>query len=123
MRGLPISTFFGSHALTALSLQLFQSVEIFHPDTGDLTNTLIIGRVKTIHVRNDVVAERYIQAVGEVTKTVDAAKYQVVSRMGDVTYAAIGPMLRLSRPVWMKDQETIEETLKRNGVAQPKAAL
>ena len=72
-------------------MQLFQSVDISHPDNGITTTTLILGLVKKIHIRNDVLNEK---------GTVDPACLKPVSRMGDITYARLGDGFRLPRPSW-----------------------
>ena len=94
-------------------LQLFHTVDIIHPTTGKHTTNLILGLVKKIHVRNDVVLERHSATAGDITKTVDATKYNVVARMGDITYTASAPFFRRPRPAWANDKETIEEAVKK----------
>ena len=71
--------------------QLFQAVDIIHPDTGKQTATLVLGHVKYIHVRNDVLNERGI---------VDPLKFKPITRLGDISYANFGAIYRIPRPQW-----------------------
>jgi hypothetical protein len=66
-------------------------VELNPPGSTVVTQTIMFGLVKKIHVRNDVMTE---------TGNVDPALLRAVSRMGDITYARVGEGFRLPRPVW-----------------------
>ena len=76
--------------------QLYQAVDITHPDTGAHTTSLILGLVKYIHVRTDVLNERGL---------VDLAALRPVGRGGDITYTRVGDAFRLSRPAWSDEAE------------------
>jgi len=80
----------------SMECELYETIDIKHPETGVSTTTLILGLVKYIHVRNDMLNER---------GNVDPAKYKVVGRMGDITYTRVQEGFRLPRPVWSKDEE------------------
>lgn len=67
------------------------------------TTTLILGLIKQIHVRKDVLNERGI---------IDLTKYKPIARMGDVTYAKVGDAFRLPRPFWKDEEKKIEAALK-----------
>lgn len=82
--------------------QLFQAVDIIHPETKLCTATLVIGLVKMIHIRNDV----YNQEDGEI----DTRNYQVVSRLGDA-YARLGDGFKLPSGNWKRDQHDIKKAL------------
>ena len=56
-----------------------------------MTGTLILGRVKMIHVRHSVLNDK---------GTVDADKLRPVSRLGGVTYGRLGDTFDLPRPSW-----------------------
>ena len=71
--------------------QLYQAIELKNPDTGAHTGTLILGLVKQVHVRNDVLDAKGV---------VDQTKYKPVGRLGDITYARQGDGFRISRPTW-----------------------
>jgi len=86
----------------SMECELYRFIDITHPTTGQAVNSLILGLVKNIHVRNDVLTER---------GTVDIAKFKPLSRLGDISYGRIGDAFRLSRPVWSQEEETIKKAL------------
>jgi hypothetical protein len=53
--------------------------------------TLVLGLVKLIHVRKDVLDEREV---------VDPAKFRAISRLGGVTFARLGEGFDLPRDRW-----------------------
>lgn len=77
--------------------ELFHSYEICPPNSGEVTNTLVLGIIKRAHIRESV-----LTASG----TVDPAKLRAVSRLGGDMYARIGEGFELSRPPWkvIRDQ-------------------
>ena len=83
--------------------QLFHAHEIVNPTSGQHTKTLILGFVKAIHVRTDVLNERGV---------VDFAKFKPISRLGDISYARVGDAFRIPRPAWKLEGEKIQEFLK-----------
>jgi len=64
------------------------------------STTLILGRITHIHVRNDVLNERGL---------VDPAKLRPIARLGDITFARLGDLYRIPRPVWEKEREAVEK--------------
>ena len=80
----------------SMECTLFQAVDIVHPTTGQQTATLILGLVKYIHVRTDVLNERGL---------VDLAALRPVGRGGDITYTRVGDAFRLPRPAWSDEAE------------------
>lgn len=96
----------------SMECELYQAIDIVHPDTGAKTNTFVLGLVKKIHVRNDVLLDRHSEAhPGEVVRLVDPVKYKPVARMGDITYASCGPLYRIARPAWATEKQKIEELM------------
>ncbi|PCH37513.1 hypothetical protein WOLCODRAFT_128503 [Wolfiporia cocos MD-104 SS10] len=81
----------------SMECELHQAIDITDPDTGAHTTTLILGRVRRIHIRRDVLAPGPKRAV-------DPERMRAISRMGDITYARVGEGFRLSRPVWVEDK-------------------
>ena len=67
------------------------------------TTTLILGSVKCIHVRNDVLNEK---------GNVDITKFKAVSRLGDISYARVGDAFRVPRSSYKLEEEKISEFLK-----------
>lgn len=67
-----------------------------------MTTTLILGLVKYIHVRKDMLTER---------GNVDPARLRAVGKMGDITYSRQGDSFRLPKPDWAKEGERIMELL------------
>ena len=66
-------------------------------------NTLILGSIKYIHVRNDVLDAR---------GNADIAKLKPVSRIGGIKYALIKDVFPLPRPSWENDGGEIVKVLK-----------
>ncbi|KAI9063959.1 hypothetical protein FKP32DRAFT_1570991 [Trametes sanguinea] len=87
----------------SMECELFQAIDIIHPSTNQHTATMVLGLVKCIHVRNDVLNERGV---------VDYAKLKPVGRMGDITYSRVGDGFRIPRPAWKLEGEKITEFLK-----------
>lgn len=48
-----------------------------HNDAGDRTGTVVLGRVKLFHVRDDIIDDKFL---------VDTGKLQPVSRLGGISY-------------------------------------
>ncbi|KZT04739.1 uncharacterized protein LAESUDRAFT_727615 [Laetiporus sulphureus 93-53] len=90
----------------SMECELFEAHDIIHPDTGACTTTLILGLVKYIHVRKDVLTERGY---------VDPARLRAVGKMGDITYARQGDAFRIPRPDWGKDAEQIKDVFGAEG--------
>ncbi|TFK92174.1 hypothetical protein K466DRAFT_513988 [Polyporus arcularius HHB13444] len=87
----------------SMECELFHAHDIVNPNSGKHTTTLILGLVKAIHVRADVLNERGV---------VDFAKFKPVSRLGDISYARVGDAFRIPRPSWKIEGEKIGEFLK-----------
>ncbi|EIM81796.1 uncharacterized protein STEHIDRAFT_65771, partial [Stereum hirsutum FP-91666 SS1] len=85
----------------SMECTLYAAHDIPSPATGKVSTTLILGLVKYIHVRKDVLTEN---------KTVDPAKFRAVGRLGDVTYARVGEGFRLARPQWEEEKDKIEQS-------------
>lgn len=60
---------------------------------------LLVGHVQRIHTRTDVLLPD--------GKTVDGVKLAPVSRLGGNTYAQIGKVYDIPRPVWKKESEAV----------------
>ncbi|KAL6308322.1 hypothetical protein BKA93DRAFT_725788 [Sparassis latifolia] len=84
----------------SMECELFQSHEIVHPETGKATTTLVLGLVKYIHVRKDVLNERGL---------VDPVKLNAVGRLGDITYSRQSDPFRVPRGTWAVDGAAISE--------------
>lgn len=63
---------------------------------------MILGHVKYIHVRNDMLTERGV---------IDPVKYKPISRLGDTSYAIAGAAFRIPRPQWKAEAEGLKELL------------
>ncbi|KAG9309834.1 hypothetical protein JVU11DRAFT_10213 [Chiua virens] len=88
----------------SMECELFQAIDIVHPTSGECTATHILAHVKYIHVRNDMLNER---------GTVDITEFKPVSRLGDISYARVGDVFRISRPVWATEETNIQEAIHR----------
>ncbi|KZT50913.1 hypothetical protein CALCODRAFT_521694 [Calocera cornea HHB12733] len=89
----------------SMECELLEAHDIKSPTTGVSINVLIIGLVKHIHVRNDVLNERGV---------VDPVKFRPIARLGDISYARLGDMFRLPRFSWDAEKEKMQEGVERN---------
>ena len=62
--------------------------------------TLVLGRVKYIHVRNSVLRSDGLRA--------DPAKLRAVSRLGSKTYGTLGEGFDLRKPEWDEVRPIVE---------------
>ncbi|KAH0839452.1 hypothetical protein J3R83DRAFT_242 [Lanmaoa asiatica] len=88
----------------SMECELFQAIDIVHPETGECTSTLVLAHVKYIHVRNDMLTER---------GTIDVTKFKPIARLGDISYARVGDAFRLTRPVWATEESKVEKATQR----------
>jgi flavin reductase (DIM6/NTAB) family NADH-FMN oxidoreductase RutF len=77
---------------------------------GEEHMMLLVGHVRCVHARTDV-----LDSDG---KTVDAAKLAPVTRLGGNTYARLGAVFDVPRPVWKKEGEAVAAA-----IAQKKSQL
>jgi len=89
----------------SMECELHEANDVISFTTGEVTSTLIIGLVKYIHVRKDMINDR---------GNVDLEKFRPIARMGDITYATLGSAFRIRRPDWVKDAEKIQAFLKKD---------
>lgn len=99
-------------------------MDITSPSTGKVTTSLVLGTVKYIHVREDMLTER---------GNVDPLKLRPIARLGDISYVRIGDPFRcddkilrtipsdpffcatrLPRPSWKTDGEQMQQWLASN---------
>lgn len=94
-------------------MQLFHSIDISPsgvdnsrqvPDSST-TNTLILGRIRRVHIRNSVLSQDGL--------TVDTTALRAVARLGGIGYARVGEGFDLARPSWRVDEGKIREVLER----------
>ncbi|KAI6044096.1 hypothetical protein EDC04DRAFT_3106552 [Pisolithus marmoratus] len=86
----------------SMECELFQAIDITHPVSGEITTTMILARVKYIHVRKDVLNERGV---------IDITKYKPIARLGDISFGRLGDVFRLPRLVWEQEKDKIEQAL------------
>ncbi|SGY34456.1 BQ5605_C002g01634 [Microbotryum silenes-dioicae] len=70
-----------------------------HNDNKDRTSTIIIGRIKRFHVRDDLIDDSLL---------VDTERLLPVSRLGGITYGRTREVYETPRPVWEKEKERDE---------------
>ncbi|KAF8906802.1 hypothetical protein CPB84DRAFT_1813712 [Gymnopilus junonius] len=87
----------------SMECELYQAVEIRDPKTDIITSTLVLGLVKFIHIRNDVIDERGVA---------DPGKLKPIARMGGLTYAKVSEGFTLPRRPWKDISEELKEKLK-----------
>lgn len=82
-------------------------------DDGKRTGTIVLGRVKLFHARDDLID-------GE-SLLVDTAKLMPVSRLGGISYGRTTVAYETPRPVWEseKERDEVKEALKQ-GAAKAK---
>ncbi|KAG1732014.1 uncharacterized protein EDB91DRAFT_1058385 [Suillus paluster] len=86
----------------SMECELYKSIDITHPVTGEHNSTLILAHVKYIHVRKDVLTDKGV---------VDLTKFKPVARLGDISYARIGDAYRIARPSWAQEEARIQDAL------------
>ncbi|KAG2083435.1 hypothetical protein BD769DRAFT_627949 [Suillus cothurnatus] len=84
----------------SMECELYQSIDINHPVTGEHKSTLMIAHVKYVHVRKDVLTDRGI---------IDITQFKPIARLGDVSYGRVGDAFRMPAPKWAQDEVKIEE--------------
>ncbi|KAG6834278.1 hypothetical protein H0H93_010723 [Arthromyces matolae] len=90
----------------SMECELLQTVDVVIPETGEVGTTLVLGLIKCIHVRKDVLDER---------GNVDPAKFKPVGRMGGTMYSTVNEGYHIPRPNWKADEAAIREVT--NGAA------
>jgi flavin reductase (DIM6/NTAB) family NADH-FMN oxidoreductase RutF len=70
---------------------------------GENHMMLLIGHVRRVHVRRDVLAE------GE--KLVDVTKLMAVSRLGGSTYSLTGTRFDIARPAWKNEADAVNASI------------
>ncbi|PSR74023.1 hypothetical protein PHLCEN_2v10207 [Hermanssonia centrifuga] len=70
----------------SMECELFQVIDIPHPDTGVATSFMVLGLVKYIHVQNAVLHEDGV---------VDPTKLKPVAQLGDISYSTFGVPFRI----------------------------
>ncbi|TFK74595.1 hypothetical protein BDN72DRAFT_759620 [Pluteus cervinus] len=86
-----------------LECELYSSQDIHHPKTGELTTTLVLGRIKQLHVRNSVLSED--------GHSIDPAKLRPISRLGGTKYGRLLEGFSLPRVSWKASKEAYEALL------------
>ncbi|KAG1740313.1 hypothetical protein EDB19DRAFT_1708975 [Suillus lakei] len=86
----------------SMECELYKSIDITHPVTGEHSSTLILAHVKYIHVRKDMLTDRGV---------IDLTKFKPVARLGDISYARVGDAYRLARPSWAQEEAKIQDVL------------
>jgi len=84
----------------SLECELFQSQDIFPDGATAPSATLVLGRVKYVHVRNSVLRPDGLRA--------DPAKLRPISRISGMTYARLGEGFDLKRPEWGDIKQILE---------------
>lgn len=85
-----------------MECELFSLQDIPSPDDPNfISGTLVLGRVKAIHVRKDIWVDD-----GKGIGMMDPVKFRAVSRLGGITFARVGDGFEIPRPIWgeVKDE-------------------
>ncbi|MGF1477269.1 MAG: flavin reductase family protein [Geminicoccaceae bacterium] len=67
-----------------------QFVELESPDRSRSTNTMVIGRVEVIHIRDDVIVDGMV----------DLRLVKPIGRLGYRDYAVVEDLFSMDRPTW-----------------------
>ncbi|KAI5896092.1 uncharacterized protein SCHCODRAFT_02568259 [Schizophyllum commune H4-8] len=89
----------------SMECELMHTHEIRDAQSGDLEYTHVLGRVKYIHVRRDVLTERGV---------VDIQKLKPVAHIGDISYCTIGDVFRMRPSTWAEVEPFIPDEMKRD---------
>ncbi|KAI3998382.1 hypothetical protein K525DRAFT_214718, partial [Schizophyllum commune Loenen D] len=89
----------------SMECELMHTHEIRDAQSGDLEYTHVLGRVKYIHVRRNVLTERGV---------VDIQKFKPVAHIGDISYCTIGDVFRMRPSTWAEVEPFIPEEMKRD---------
>ncbi|KAF8167425.1 hypothetical protein B0H34DRAFT_16438 [Crassisporium funariophilum] len=87
----------------SMECELLQEVNIIHPETQAVTTTLVLGTVRFVHIRNDV--------IDPVRGVVDPGKMRPVARMGGITYGSVSTGYMLTRESWANKEQEIRKAL------------
>lgn len=68
-------------------------------DPTILSGTMVLGRVKLFHVRDDIIDDNLL---------VDTAALQPVSRLGGISYGRTVATYETPRPIWKDEKERPE---------------
>lgn len=102
MRGSPFIT--SPKATThAILIQLFQAIDVTIPETDRKVAILILGIIKYVHIRKDVLDE---------DGTVNPGLLKPVSQLGDTSYGRLESAYRIPLPSWNEDNRQIYDALK-----------
>ncbi|PFH45787.1 hypothetical protein AMATHDRAFT_8665 [Amanita thiersii Skay4041] len=86
----------------SIECELLQAIDIMDPKSNIAKGCLILGSVKYIHVRNDVLDERGYA---------DPGKLLPIARMGSITYGAMREGFQIPRHSWEKERDDIMQAL------------
>ncbi|KAF8263499.1 hypothetical protein EI94DRAFT_1596845 [Lactarius quietus] len=84
----------------SLECELFQSQDIFPDGSTVPSATLVLGRVRYVHVRHSVLQADGLRA--------NPAKLRPISRISGLTYARLGEGFNLQRPEWSDVKGVLE---------------
>ncbi|KAG1888052.1 hypothetical protein F4604DRAFT_1715370 [Suillus subluteus] len=84
-----------------MECELYKSINIARPVTGEHTSTLILAHVKYIH-----------------RGVIDLTKFKPVARVGDIPNA-----FRIASPTWAQDEAKIQEALDEAKIREVLATL
>ncbi|KAF9266553.1 hypothetical protein L218DRAFT_956329 [Marasmius fiardii PR-910] len=88
----------------SMECELLQVIDLIADDTPDVpTSYLILGTVKFIHVRKDVLNPNRDVA--------DPEKLKPIARIGDISYTRVTEAFRLPRFDWQKEAPNIQHLL------------
>jgi len=97
----------------SLECELYHSLELKRPDSDvPAKGILIIGLIKLVHVRNDVLVDPVhpSNTAGSAPRplTVDPGKLKPILRMGGISYARLGDAFEIPRPEWEDEKPAYE---------------
>ncbi|KAJ3748824.1 hypothetical protein DFH05DRAFT_1474377 [Lentinula detonsa] len=87
-------------SLFSMECQLHFSHDILDLKTSDVTNSLVLGLIKQVHVNKSVLAENGL--------VIDPAKLRPVARLGGNTYARLTDTFDVPRPDWKNIRDAVK---------------
>ncbi|KAF9070605.1 hypothetical protein BDP27DRAFT_1323562 [Rhodocollybia butyracea] len=93
-------------SLVSMECELHFSHDISNLKSSDITNTLVVGLIKQVHVRESALAENGLE--------LDPAKLKPIARLGGTAYSRLTDTFDIPRPSWTATEETVAELMQRS---------
>ncbi|KAJ4483330.1 hypothetical protein J3R30DRAFT_1763772 [Lentinula aciculospora] len=95
-------------SLVSMECKLHFSHDISDLKSSDITNTLVLGLIKQVHVTKSALTESEL--------VLDPAKLRPVARLGGNTYARLTDAFDIPRPAWKMVRDAVQTLTKRQSI-------